>query len=113
MSMWSFFRSRRIWDQESGIGKDHGNPKFLTPKSHTGFTLLEVLIAVAILGSAFAVILGAVNRSLVIASESKNLAIAEALVQTKLSESSWKGFPRRERKKGNSLRHPGLNGLFL
>ena len=108
MSMLSFFRSRRIGYQESGIGKDHRNPRFLIPNSHTGFTLLEVLIAVAILGSALAVILGAVNRSLVIASESKNLAIAEALVQTKMSEIELEGFPKPREERGEFAGAPGF-----
>ncbi|HEX3033700.1 MAG TPA: type II secretion system protein [Thermodesulfobacteriota bacterium] len=83
MNMWSFFRNR-------------------------GFTLLEVLVAVAILGSAFAVILGAVNRSLVLASDSKNLAIAEALVQTKLAEIELEGFPEPREEKGEFAEAPGF-----
>jgi len=37
----------------------------------SGFTLLEVLVAVVILGSTLAVLLGTVNRNLVLASDSK------------------------------------------
>lgn len=83
MSMWSFSRNK-------------------------GFTLLEVLIAVAILGSAFAVILGAVNRSLILASDSKNLAIAQALVQTKMSEIELEGFPKPREEKGEFAEAPGF-----
>ena len=41
-----------------------------------GFTLLEVIIAVAIMGASMAILLGAVNRNLVLASKSKNQSIA-------------------------------------
>ena len=49
-----------------------------------GFTLLEVIIAVAIMGASLAILLGAVNRNLVMASQSKNQSIAYALAQQKI-----------------------------
>lgn len=58
-----------------------------------GFTLLEVLVAVVILGTALAVLLAAVNRNLILASKSKNLTIAGILAQKKLTEIELEGFP--------------------
>jgi general secretion pathway protein I len=59
----------------------------------SGFTLLEVLVAVVILGSTLAVLLGTVNRNLVLASDSKNLSIARMLAQNKMSEVELAGYP--------------------
>jgi general secretion pathway protein I len=79
-----------------------------TPKAPLGFTLLEVLVAVAILGSALAVLLSAVNRNLIIASDSKNLAIAGMLAQKKLSEIELEGFPEPRREQGEFEEAPGF-----
>lgn len=79
-----------------------------TPKTPLGFTLLEVLVAVAILGSALAVLLSAVNRNLIIASDSKNLAIAGMLAQKKLSEIELEGFPEPRREQGEFEEAPGF-----
>ncbi|MCL4245466.1 MAG: prepilin-type N-terminal cleavage/methylation domain-containing protein [Candidatus Dadabacteria bacterium] len=58
-----------------------------------GFTLLEVIIAVAIIGSSLAILLGAVNKNLLMASQSKNITIASFLAQKKLGEIELIGFP--------------------
>jgi len=58
-----------------------------------GFTLLEVLIAVAIMSASLAILLGSVNRNLVIASQSKNQSIASSLAQQKISEIEFEGYP--------------------
>lgn len=79
-----------------------------TSKATLGFTLLEVLVAVAILGSALAVLLSAVNRNLIIASDSKNLAIAGMLAQKKLSEIELEGFPEPRREQGEFEEAPGF-----
>lgn len=60
---------------------------------NAGFTLLEVIIAVAIIGSSLAILLGAVNKNLILASQSKNLSIASFLAQRKLGEVEIGGFP--------------------
>lgn len=61
-------------------------------KAH-GFTLLEVIIAVAIVGSTLAILLGAVNKNLVLASQSKNLSISSFLAQKKMGEIEIEGYP--------------------
>ena len=58
-----------------------------------GFTLLEVIIAVAIIGSSLAILLGAVNKNLLMASQSKNITIASFLAQKKLGEIELIGLP--------------------
>lgn len=59
----------------------------------SGFTLLEVIIAVAIIGSTLAILLGAVNKNLVLASQSKNLSLASFLAQKKMGEIEIEGYP--------------------
>ncbi|MEW6144966.1 MAG: prepilin-type N-terminal cleavage/methylation domain-containing protein [Thermodesulfobacteriota bacterium] len=63
------------------------------PARRAGFTLLEVIIAVAIIGSSLAILLGAVNKNLILASQSKNLSIASFLAQRKMGEVEIEGFP--------------------
>lgn len=65
-----------------------------------GFTLLEVLVALAIMGAALAILLGAVNRNLILASNSKNLTIASTLAQKKISEIELGGYPEITEEEG-------------
>lgn len=62
-------------------------------RENRGFTLLEVIIAVAIIGSSLAILLGAVNKNLLMASQSKNITIASFLAQKKLGEIELIGLP--------------------
>lgn len=74
----------------------------------SGFTLLEVLVAVVILGSTLAVLLGTVNRNLVLASDSKNLSIARMLAQNKMSEVELAGYPSDTNEEGEYEDFPGF-----
>lgn len=74
-----------------------------------GLTLLEVLVAVAILGTVLAVLLGAVNRNLIMASQSKNLTIAGTLAQQKLSEIELEGYPQIGEEQGEFEEAPGFD----
>ncbi len=74
----------------------------------SGFTLLEVLVAVVILGSTLAVLLGSVNRNLVLASDSKNLSIARMLAQNKISEIELRGYPENTNEEGEFEDFPGF-----
>lgn len=76
--------------------------------SKSGFTLLEVIIAVAILGSSLAVLLSSVNRNLILASNSKNLSIARVLAQNKLSEIELEGYPEIREEEGEFEEYPGF-----
>ena len=75
---------------------------------NSGFILLEVLVAVAILGASLAVLLGAVNKDLILASQSKNLVIASALAQRRLSEIELGGLPEEGEREGEFTEAPGF-----
>ncbi|MGQ0794020.1 MAG: type IV pilus modification PilV family protein [Deltaproteobacteria bacterium] len=73
-----------------------------------GFTLLEVLVALAILGLSLTVLLGAVNRNLALASKSRNLTVAEALAQKKITEIELEGYPEIREESGEFEESPGF-----
>ncbi len=75
----------------------------------SGFTLLEVIIAVAIMGGALAILLGAVNRNLVQASLSKNQSIAQSLAQQKMTEIELEGYPEVGQEQGTFEEFPGFD----
>ncbi|MBI4228703.1 MAG: prepilin-type N-terminal cleavage/methylation domain-containing protein [Deltaproteobacteria bacterium] len=81
-------------------GTGDGSAANKTAISNRGFTLLEVLVAVAILGAGLAVLLGAVNRNLIMASQSKNLSIAGLLAQRRLAEIELEGYPEIREEQG-------------
>lgn len=78
-------------------------------KTDKGFTLLEVIIAVAIMGASMAILLGSVNRNLVIASKSKNQSIAYSLAQQKIGEIELQGYPQVGVDQGTFEEFPGFN----
>jgi len=69
-------------------------------ENNLGFTLLEVLVAVAIMGMALAVLLGSVNRNLTLTSDSRNLTIASTLAQKKMTEAESQGVPEEGEEEG-------------
>lgn len=73
---------------------------------NAGFTLLEVLVAVVIMGSTLAVLLGSVNRNLVLASDSKSLSLARMLAQDKISGIELAGYPDNITEDGEFEDHP-------
>ena len=75
---------------------------------YSGFTLLEVLIAVVILGSSLAVLLSSVNRNLILASDSKSLSIARMLAQNMMSEIELGGYPEITEEEGEFEEYPGF-----
>ena len=77
--------------------------------NQNGFTLLEVIIAVAIMGAALAVLLGSVNKNLVQASQSRDQFIAQTLAQEKISEIELEGYPRVGSGQGTFEDFPGFN----
>jgi len=58
-----------------------------------GFTLLEVLVAVAIVGTALVILLGSVNGGLVMAQRSNQMTIAANLGQARMAEILSGPFP--------------------
>ena len=69
-------------------------------ENNPGFTLLEVLVAVAIMGMALAVLLGSVNKNLTLTSESRNLTVASTLAQKKMTEIESQGVPEEGEEEG-------------
>jgi general secretion pathway protein I len=68
------------------------NTAFQEP-SNEGFTLLEVMIALAIIGIAFISLLGLRNRDIVLSDHSKAITQATLLARQKMTEMELAGFP--------------------
>ncbi len=68
-----------------------------------------MLVAVAIMGGALAILLGAVNKHLIVAADSKNAAIASALAQKKITEVELEGFPEIGDEEGTFAEAPGFS----
>lgn len=62
-------------------------------RTDRGFTLLEVMISIAIIAIAFVVLLGLRNNDIAINEYSRNLTMASILAQRKISEIELGGFP--------------------
>jgi type II secretion system protein I len=106
--MLTFFRNEEIRRSEiEGLEavKSPNQPLII---QNPGFILLEVLVAVAILGAALAVLLGSVNKNLILTSESRDLVIAETLAQSKLTEVELEGFPEQRQDQGEFVEAPGF-----
>lgn len=98
--MYSINRSFLNYLLKCRVPRDDDSARIKHTKSNNGFTLLEVLVAVAILGAGLTVLLGAVNRNLIMASQSKNLSIAGLLAQRKLAEVELEGYPEIRQEQG-------------
>ena len=59
----------------------------------TGFTLLEVLVALAVLSIALVVLLGLRNRDVDLVKETRYVTVATALARMKIVETEMEGFP--------------------
>ena len=78
-------------------------------KARAGFTLLEVVIAVAIVGVALMMLLSSVNRNLDIAAKSRDAQIAALLAQQMLTDIELEGFPDIREEEGEFKNHPGFS----
>ena len=58
-----------------------------------GFTLLEVLVALAVLSISLVVLLGLRNRDVDLVKEARYLTVATALARMKIVEMGMEGFP--------------------
>lgn len=80
--------------------------RHLSDKS--AFTLLEVIIAVAIMGTALVVLLGSVNRNLDISIQSRNLQIASTMAESIMTRVELEGFPNIREESGEFEYAPGF-----
>jgi len=62
-------------------------------KRETGFTLLEIMITLAIIGIALVAILRSLGMSMDVSNESRNISIATFLAKGKMAEIESQGFP--------------------
>jgi type II secretion system protein I len=83
-----------------------GNEKACKKK---GFTLLEVVISVAIVGVSLMILLSAVNRNIDIAGKSRDAQIAALLAQQMLTNIELEGFPQVREEEGEFQDNPGFN----
>lgn len=83
-----------------------GNEKACNKK---GFTLLEVVISVAIVGVSLMMLLSAVNRNIDIAGKSRDAQIAALLAQQMLTNIELEGFPQVREEEGEFQDNPGFN----
>jgi general secretion pathway protein I len=74
------------WKSDGNTSKK----RFLSP---TGFTLLEVMIALAIIATALVVLLHCYGIGVSMANESKNISLATMLAQEKMGEIELTGYP--------------------
>lgn len=75
-----------------------------------GFTLLEVVIAVALIGTAMVMLLGSVNNNINLASKSRDTQIAALLAQEMMSEIELEEL-LYEKVDSGVLEHEVLNGI--
>jgi general secretion pathway protein I len=58
-----------------------------------GFTLLEIMVALAIIAVAFVALLGLRNRDIVLHDEARAVIVATALAQQRMADATIGGFP--------------------
>ncbi|MFQ5780993.1 MAG: prepilin-type N-terminal cleavage/methylation domain-containing protein [Nitrospiria bacterium] len=63
------------------------------PQSGSGFTLLEIMVALAVISISFVALLGLRNRDIALAAYSRHLTEATLLARQKITEVSATGFP--------------------
>lgn len=70
-------------------------------KRNAGFTLLEVMVALAIIGIALVAILRSLAMSVSVSNEAKSLSIGTLLAKGKMAEIESRGFPDIEEADGD------------
>lgn len=73
-----------------------------------GFTLLEVMIALAIIATLLVVTLSLRNRHLQLIGEVRNVTVATLLAQEKMTEVELAGFPDLGEGEGSFEKRPGF-----
>lgn len=75
----------------------------------SGFTLLEVVIAVAIMGTALVILIGSVNRNLDLSIEAQNMQIASTLAERLITRVELEKFPEIREESGSFEKFPEFN----
>jgi len=65
-----------------------------------GFTLIEIMVALVILGSSLVVLLGLRNRGIAISSEANHVVVATLLAKEKIAQFSIEKDKKSEEQKG-------------
>ena len=63
------------------------------PLTQGGFTLLEIMVALAVIAVAFVALLGLRNRDIVLHDEARAVIAATALAQQRMADATIGGFP--------------------
>ena len=80
-----------------------------TRKKNAGFTLLEIMITIAIVGIALVGIIRALAMSVDVCNKSRNISIATLLAKGKMAETESRGFPDVEEITGDfGEEYPGF-----
>lgn len=66
-----------------------------------GFTLLEIMVALAVISISLVVLLGLRNRDLVLSATARDMTTATLLARQKITETQLIGFPDLGEKKGD------------
>lgn len=77
-------------------------------RKNPGFTLLEVMVAVALLSFALVSLLGSVNRNIELTTRSNNTEIAAELAQNIISRIEVEGISNVTEDQGIFEEHPGF-----
>ena len=78
-------------------------------KKNAGFTLLEIMITIAIVGIALVAIMRALAMSVDVCNKSRNISIATLLAKGKMAEVESRGFPDAEEISGDfEEEYPGF-----
>lgn len=76
--------------------------------NNAGFTLLEVMVAVAILAFALVTLLGAVNKNILLTTEARNRETAANLANNIITRLQLEGLPEVQQDSGDFEDHPGF-----
>lgn len=96
MSIWIFFPEEKM------------SYKKISNSNELGFTLLEVIVAVGLIGLSLSIILGIVNRDIDMAAKARNAQIASNLAQNIITEIELEGYPGVGEDSGNFEEEEGF-----
>jgi type II secretion system protein I len=84
------------------------SPRLRYHGTTAAFTLLEVLVALVVVSTAFVGLLGLHNRNLALIGRDQDLTIATLAAREIITQTEFEGFPELGRGGGNLEYHPGF-----